>query len=63
MFRAFKEYNTLDYGKNVYQIKASSGDRFSILQYTIVLDNPETSAKATKNEILDISALPTSSVF
>lgn len=73
MFRAFKEYNTLDYGENIYILTAYSWEKTSKLEYKIFLEkteenNEETEEKEENKELeplssADISKMPVSATF
>ncbi len=64
LYRAFSQYQVFDYGTNVYQFIAKSGDEESILELTIY--NPEEKLDQLENVNtmdIDISGLPTGAQY
>ncbi len=64
LYRAFSQYQVFDYGTNVYQFIAKSGNKESILELTIY--NPEEKLDQLENVNtmdIDISALPRGSEY
>lgn len=58
LYRAFKKYETFDYGENIYVIEAYSWEKISKLEYRIRLEKEE-----KKSEPIEILDLPTSSIY
>lgn len=65
MFRAFKEYETLDYWKNIFVITAHSWDKISKLEYIVNIekDLENNQKEEIKAEAVDSAELPVSAVF
>lgn len=64
LYRAFSQYQVFDYGTNVYQFIATSGDKESVLELTIY--NPEEKLEEQENinaMEIDISRLPTNAEY
>lgn len=59
LYRAFKKYETLDYGENIYVFEAHSWDKISKLEYRVNIKNQI----ETPLEPISVWELPTSSSF
>ncbi|MDD3794187.1 MAG: hypothetical protein PHI37_05210 [Candidatus Gracilibacteria bacterium] len=67
LYRAFKKYETLDYGKNTYMIEAYSGNEVSKIEIIVnIIDETKKTTDISndkEDKILDISLLPTGDYY
>lgn len=63
LYRAFSQYQVLDYGTNIYQFIAKSGDQESILELTIYNPEEVQTLFDIAGEKIDVSLLPVSGEY
>lgn len=62
MFRAFKKYENLDFGENIFIIEATSWEKISKLEYRVKIEKTEENEEKI-SELISIWDLPSSATF